>query len=98
MNRHNPDTPPPTTVPPSPAEIIEAHPVPRKCLVVMIQVEPGIDPARVVVSAARFIAAVQSADRWLRLTVDPIPTRSVGGERRAEVIDANLEHVLRWGN
>jgi hypothetical protein len=105
--KYNLPAPPPTTVSPSPAEIIEltgkrkqvrgtpvelvsagppleiieASAVPRLQLEIdLLLPRKAVDPATLGLSTVRFVAAVQGADRRLRLTLDPERTRTAHGE------------------
>ncbi len=52
-------------------EIIELFPVPRVQLEVVLRITPHLDSAKLTLATAHFISAIQSADRKLRLVVDP---------------------------
>jgi len=82
--------PPVTLTPADQVEIIEAPPVPRVQLVVVLRVNPGTDPAAVALSAARFVSDVQAADRKLKLAVDPAQSRAAGGEVTLVLAPASL--------
>jgi hypothetical protein len=84
-----------------PPEIIEASPVPRVQLVIVLRVGSGIDTARLILSAGRFLTAIQVKDRRLHLTLDPDKSSTarsevtlvlVPGEHRVETAE-RLEKV-----
>jgi hypothetical protein len=63
-----------------PPEIIEASPVPRVQLVIVLRVGPGIDPARLILSVGRFLTAIQEKDRKLHLKLDPARSSTAKSE------------------
>jgi hypothetical protein len=78
-NSGRPPAPAATPLPGNPApEILEAWPVPRFQLRVVLTVAPGCDAPRTALGAARFTSALHAADRKLQLAVDP--TRSCAGD------------------
>jgi hypothetical protein len=72
--------PPPTEVPPSPAEIIEGYPIPRVQLVIVLRIDPGTDAAKAALCGAQLISAVHAAERRLRFTFDARRSHSAGEE------------------
>ena len=74
-----PSAPAVTLTPADEVEIIEAPRLPRKQLLLGLRPNAGSDPAAVILSAARFLSAVLTADRKLRLAVDPEQSRVESG-------------------
>jgi hypothetical protein len=61
-------------------DIIESHPVPRKQLEIVLRIKPDAEPGCVALGAARFVSAVQGADRWLKLALDAVQSRASDGD------------------
>ncbi len=77
--RKRPSAPAVILTPADQVEIIEAPRLPKKQLIVCLRPVAGCDPAAAILSAARFLSAVLTADRKLRLAVDPELSRVEAG-------------------
>jgi hypothetical protein len=78
-NSKRPSAPAVTLTPADQVEIIEAPRLPRKQLILSLRPNAGCDTAAVLLSTARFLSAVLTADRKLRLAVDPEQSRVEAG-------------------
>jgi hypothetical protein len=78
-NSKRPSAPAVTLTPADEVEIIEAPRLPRKQLILGLRPDAGCDPAAVTLSAARFLSTILTADRKLRLAVDPEQSRVEAG-------------------
>jgi hypothetical protein len=73
-------TPSVALTPADSVNIFDGYPIPRVQLRVVLAVAPADDPARRALDAALFASAVCSADRKLRLVVDPARSSAAGAE------------------
>jgi hypothetical protein len=64
----------------TPVEVIEVPRARRLQLIVGLQLAPGSQPGAVVLASARFISAILTSDRKLRLSIDPAQSRVAAGE------------------
>ena len=64
----------------TPVEVIEVPHARRLQLIVGLQLAPGSQPAAAVLSSARFVSAILTSDRKLRLSIDPVQSRVAAGE------------------
>lgn len=63
-----------------PVEILEASPSPRVQLVVALRINRGSAPAPIALATACLVSVVQTADRTLKLKVDPVRSSATGEE------------------